>query len=228
MQGADPVNKAIKVVSGPALTVAGVVRDSTYYQVGEAPRPFIYLSAETQPPATFSVLVRTRGEPGPMMQPFARAIAAVDSRYAVFLQGTFDELRGVPLFPVRMLAGAATTLGVIAILLTAIGLYGVVATSVSQRTREIGVRMALGARTVTVLGAVLRDALLVAGAGAAAGLLAGYLVAGQLRSWLFGVGRFDAAVYAEVAGVAIAGVLLAAAAPARRASRVDPVQALRR
>jgi hypothetical protein len=224
---ADPVGKPVKIVGGPEVVVAGVVKDTAYYEIGEAPRPFVFLPAHARSPGSFLLVVRTEKDPGPMLKDLASIATGVDPRLAPSVRLTFDEGRAVPLFPMRMLSGAAVAFGAIAILLTAVGLFGVVSTMVVQRTREIGVRLALGARSVTVLGGVLKDALVVAGVGVSVGLVAGYWSAGQLRSWLFGVGPFSPAIYAAVAALTIAIALIAAAVPARRAAKVDPVVALR-
>ena len=223
----DAVGNAIALVGGPSAIVSGVVRDTLYYEVGEAPRPFVFTPAEADPPASFIIIVRTAGEPRARLREFALALPAVDRRLAPSHIGTFEDLRAVPLFPARLLSAAALAFGGLAFFLTALGLYGVVATSVSQRTREIGVRMALGARPSTVVRGVVRDALAVTLAGALAGFGAAYAAAAPLSEWLYGVGRFDIAVYVMVAAATVAMALTAAALPARRAASVDPVQALR-
>lgn len=191
------------------------------------PGLYIYLPAEMDPPAAFTVTLRTAGDPAALVQDLSRALAAADHRLAPHHPVTFDELRAVPLFPARVLTGATIAFGIIAFVLTAVGLYGVIATTVSQRTREIGIRMALGARLVSVMGDVLRGAFVLAGVGAMIGLLAGWAIAGQLGSWLYGVGRFDPTVYFAVFVLTLVGALVASAVPVRRAARIDPVQALR-
>jgi ABC-type antimicrobial peptide transport system permease subunit len=126
-----------------------------------------------------------------------------------------------------MMASIASLFGAVALLLTGIGLYGVVSSSVSQRAREIGVRMALGARSSDVLAGVLRDSASLVAIGAGLGLAGGYALAAALRQWLFGVAPFNAGVYACVVGALSVVAVVAAWAPARRAAAIDPVTALR-
>jgi len=133
----------------------------------------------------------------------------------------------VPLFPARALMVSAMAFGMIALALTAVGLYGVVATSVGQRTREIGVRMALGARPGVVLGGVLRESIAIVAVGAVAGLVLGYFAINALRSVVSDLDGMDAVTAASVAALLVACAVIAAWIPARRAAAIDPVRALR-
>jgi hypothetical protein len=225
--GRDPVGESIEVVPGARATVAGVVRDVAYYDIGADPMPYVYLPAEARMPGAMAVLIRTRDEPGPVVQRLARAIEAIDGRISAHEAVTFEELRRVPLFPVRLLATAAWVFATLAVLLAGVGLYGVVTMSVGQRTREIGVRMALGARPGAVLGGVVREAVVLAAAGLVLALAGGFMAAGLLRTWLFQVSPFDIGVYAVVAALLLGVSAAAAWVPARRAARIDPVIALR-
>jgi predicted permease len=225
--GRDPVGTRIIVVGRGPATVVAVARDSVYYELGEAPRPFMYIPAETALPESLAVIVRTTTPVRAMLAALAREIALVDERIAPLASTSFDALRQVPLYPSRAFASIALVFGALALLLTAVGLYGVVAGVVGQRTREFGVRLALGARGAQIVGVVLRDALLLAGIGVVAGLAAGRLVSDALGSWLFGVTAVDPATYAAVAGIVVAVTMAAAWIPARRAARIDPVTALR-
>ena len=225
--GRDPVGSQVGIVGRGAVTVVGVARDSVYYELGEAPRPFMYVPAETVLPETLAIVARTSAPVDRLLRPLAREIAAADERIAPLASASFDDLRRVPLYPSRALASIALVFGALALLLTAVGLYGVVAGVVGQRTREFGVRLALGARSGQILGGVLRDALVLAMAGVAAGLAAGALASGALRTWLFGVGAIDAPTFIAVAIVVVLVTVTAAWIPARRASRIDPVAALR-
>jgi predicted permease len=224
--GGDAVGRAI-VVGSIQGVVAGVVADSAYYEVGEAPRPMMYLPAELQPQGNFAFLLRAGGDPATAAADVARALAAADSRLAPADVMSFADLRRVPLFPARLLAAAALMFSAISLLLTIVGLYGVIAASVGERTREIGVRLALGATPSTVQGAVIREALWLAAVGAALGGVAGYGAALALRGWLFTVAPFDPAVYASVLAVIAAVAVASAWLPARGAARVDPVSILR-
>jgi predicted permease len=227
--GGDPVGQSIVLSGRPPtpLTISGVVRDSAYYHVGEQPMPFVYLPAEFAKPLEYTFVVRMGAGAHEALTSIGRAVASADPRVTPFDMTTFEEARQMPLYPQKMLASAASIFGTLALLLTGVGLYGVVSTSVGQRTREIGVRMALGARAGDVQFGVLGESIVLVAIGAAAGLLGGYALAGTLKNWLFGVAAFDLGIYAAVAAALGVLAILAAWAPARRAAKVDPVVALR-
>jgi predicted permease len=226
--GVDPVGRTVLIDRAPA-TVTGVVADSVYYDIAEAPRPYIYLPAHIQPPGSFVLHLRgaSDGDPRAVAGLVARRLADADTRLASFDVMSFDDLRQVPLFPARMLTMAAVVFGVVSLVLTAVGLYGVIAASVGARTREIGLRLALGASQDRVRRGVISEALVLSMLGGSLGLFAGYLSAQQLRGWLFGVGVFDPGITAAtVAGIVVLAVM-SAWIPARRAARVDPERTLR-
>src|SRR5262249_54551470 len=152
------------------------------------------------------------------------AVRATDRRVRPAEVTTFEALREEQLFPQRLLAGATAAFGLVALTLTAVGLFGVVSTSVAMRTRAIGIRMALGARRDGVLVAILRESTGLVLLGASIGLVAAYAAAGLLQQWLFGVSRFDAVIYLAVAGMLTMMTLVAAGVPARRAAGIDPVK----
>lgn len=224
----DPVGRSI-TIGGISATVSGVVRDSAYYSVGESPRPFMYLPAHVQPPGqpVLHIRAEANADPAVAAATVAKAIAEDDDRLVAYDVMSFEQARSVPLFPNRMLTMAALVLGAVSLLLTIVGLYGVIASSVSARTREIGVRIALGAAPDRVQRGVIGEALRLAAVGCAAGLTIGYLSAFQLREWLFDVGPFNVATTALAVTAIVVVAVAAAWMPARRASRVDPVQALR-
>ena len=224
---ADALGHTIEIVGEGTLRVVGIARDSIYYRLGEAPLPFMYLPAEGVGLRSFALLLRRPGPSSHLRALLARELGAVDARLAPGRVGEFEELREIPLYPLRAIATTATVFGVLAMLLTAVGLFGMLSASVGQRTREIGVRIALGAYPGRVLGGVLRDAIALLTVGAIGGLVGAYFAASALAGWFFGVGAFEAPIYTAAVAVVIALALAAAWIPARRAAAIDPVVALR-
>jgi hypothetical protein len=226
--GGQAVGKTVLIGRAPA-TVTGVVQDTSYYNVGESPRPYIYLPQHTQPLGGFVMHVRAAPgvDPGAVAGLVAKSLAAADARLAAFDVMSFNDLRQIPLFPSRLVTMAALVFGVVSIILTVFGLFGVIAASVASRTREIGVRLALGAAPDRVQRKVIGEALMLAAVGGAGGLVAGYLAAYQLRSWLFEVAPFDLVVTLGVIAMVTLLAMMSAWLPARRAARIDPVSALK-
>ena len=223
----QPVGQPVEIVGQGSVTVAGVVPDHAYYEIGETARPFMYVPAALGPPGNFTLNVRTRRDPAAVMEDLKPQMAAVDPRLAPFDVITFDDLRRVPLFPARVVMWTAVAFGLIAIVLTGVGLYGVVSTSVAQRAREFGVRIALGARPADLLRGVLREAGVLVLVGVTGGIAIAYGTARILESMVAGAGTFDPAVSLPIAlGLGVLAIV-AAWAPARRAARIDPVVALR-
>ena len=166
--------------------------DHAYYEIGETPRPFMYMPAALQPPGSFTLHVRTRGAiTASVMQDLKSQIAGIDARLAPYDVMTFEDLRRVPLFPARIVMWTAVAFGLMALVLTGVGLFGVVSTSVAQRSREFGVRIALGARPADILRGVLREAGVLVVIGAAGGIVIAWLSARVLESIVTGAGTFD-------------------------------------
>jgi len=225
--GTDPVGLAVGVPGGPRLEIVGIARDITYYALGEEPRPYVYRVLAAPPPSGVTVHVRTAGEAEAMLGAIAGAIAELDRDLPTDEVMTFDELRRLPLYPQRMVATIASVLGAVALLLTMVGVYGVISYSVALRTREIGVRVALGAEPVGVARMVLREGVLLAVSGIVIGGAAAAALAAALAGRLFGVAPLDPFTFAA-ASVLLGGlVLLASWIPARRAARLDPIATLR-
>lgn len=224
----DAVGRTV-LIGRTSASVAGVVADTAYYNVGETPRPFIFLPAHVQPPGGFVLHLRAAEgtDPRALVPIVAKSLSTADARLASFDVMAFDDFRQVPLFASRLLTMAAVAFGTVSLVLTVFGLFGVIASSVSSRTREIGVRLALGAAPDRVQRGVIGDALRLAAVGGTVGLGAGYLAAFQLQSWLFGVGPFNVGVTIGVVVMVAVVATLSAWIPARRASRIDPVTALR-
>jgi predicted permease len=225
---AKAVGKTVLIGRAPAI-VSGVVADTLYYNVGESPRPYIYLPAHVQPPGSYVLHVRTTsyGDVQALVARVAQTLASADSRLAPFDVMSFDDLRQVPLFPIRMLTMAAVIFGGVSLLLTVVGVYGVIAASVSGRAREIGVRLALGAAPDRIQRGVIGEALVLAVAGGGVGLIAAYLTARELQAWLFEVQPFEPALSVAVMLLVAVIAALSAWMPARRASHVDPIIVLK-
>jgi putative ABC transport system permease protein len=223
----NAVGQTVEIVGRGLVTVSGVVRNHAYYEIGETPRPFLYVPAALEPPGNFTLYVRTRVNTAPVLKELKSQIAGIDARLAPYDVMTFDDLRRVPLFPARIVMWTAVAFGLIALLLTGVGLFGVVSTSVAQRSREFGVRIALGARPADILRGVLREAGVLVVIGAAGGIVTAWLTARVLESMVAGAGTFDPLVSVPIALALTVLAILAAWAPAARAATVDPVIALK-
>ena len=214
-------------IQGEWRTVAGVARDIKYHRVNEEPRPFLYLPMLQAGQTDANILVRSEMPTAAVLSMVRAAAQSLDSKVQPLETDDLEGLVYVSLFANRMAATLATVLGVLGMLLAAIGIYGVLSYSVSQRFREIGIRMALGAQSRDILrlvvGQGLRLALIGAGLGAAFGLAA----TSAMRSLLYGVSATDPLTFAAVVCVVTLAGGFASYIPARRALRVDPLVALR-
>jgi predicted permease len=220
------------LVNGQPHLVVGVVRDAQYYPTGDPPRAQVFFSY-WQPHSDDNFLndsrmfVRVSGDPGQMMGPLRRAVAAVDPAVPMSEDHPLADRLLYAFQPVRLARGMLLSFAVLAVVLSAVGLYGVLAFSVAQRTREIGVRMALGARPRDVAGAVFRDAAVLTAGGTALGLIGAWYSARFAALLLFGLEARDPVAFV-VAPVLLAAVAAAASyLPARRAVSVSPLTALR-
>jgi predicted permease len=225
---ADPVGRRVRADSkGPPVEIVGVVRDSKYHSLGDERVPFLYLPLAQggySPEAV--LLVRTEGDPAAVAPAVRGAIESLDAE-ALAGQATMGEHLAAALVPSQVAAGLFGVFGVLALLLATFGVYGVVAYTVSRRTHEIGVRMALGARAPDVLRLVLREGMSLVAAGLAAGLLVALAATRAVEGALYGVSATDPATFAGVTLLLASAALLACLVPARRATKVDPMVALR-
>jgi putative ABC transport system permease protein len=224
----DPIGKRFKFFGDEQYTeVIGVVKDSKYNALVEDPQPFLYqpLAQNYTPAATLHV--RTAADAAALVATVRNAVHEIDPRLTVFDVRTLKEQVDRSLAPQRLNVWLLTTFGVVALLLAAIGIYGVASYSVSQRTREIGIRMALGAARRDVLRLVLRQGLALIVIGVAVGLGGALIVTRLLSSLLFGVRATDPTTFVTTALMLTAVAVLATYIPARRATRVDPLMALR-
>lgn len=211
---------------GPWSEIIGVVGDSKYRTLGETARPVTYVPLGQNHETGMTMHVRTSGDPKMIAATVRREIQSLDPNLAVNLQ-TLNEVLVASLFAARMGAVLLAIFGSLALLLAGIGLYGVMSYAVSRRTREIGIRMALGAQTGNVLRLVLREGLTLVGGGVSAGLLAAFALTRLVVSFLYGVSALDWMTFVAIPIVLGLVALLASYLPARRAAKVDPIIALR-
>lgn len=226
--GQDPVGRVL-TNEGRAVTVIGVARDAKYRSLGEPPRNFIYVPLSQRYFERTSLLVKSTatGGAGDLPAELRRIVAEADRALPVLQERTLVEQAATSLFPQRVAVDVSAGLGVVALLLALLGIYGVTAFGVAQRTREIGVRVALGARPAQVLGLVLRHGVALAGVGVVCGGIAAVGATRLLRSLLYGVSPADGPAFGVAAGLLLLAAVAASWVPARRAAGVDPVEALR-
>ncbi len=224
----EPLGRVIHMKESDAdFTVVGVVRDVPPVRPGDEIPPQIFWSNRQVPrPATY-FLVRTAGDPATVASAIRTRLHAVDADVHVSRVRTLAEWLSRELVRPRFGAVLLTVFGVLALLLAAIGTYGVVAYGVAQRTREIGIRIALGARPGVVVVEILAKGLKLAGLGVALGLIGALGLTRIIRGMLAGVGPTDPVSFGVSAALLITGAAVACVLPARRASRVDPLVALK-
>jgi predicted permease len=238
--GQDPIGKRIACCEpGPNgepnwKEVIGVARDTRARGLDQEPMPEFYLPMLQAPAAswtwtdrTLTLAVRGRTDAPGLMTPLRNAVAEVDPSLPLYNLGTMQGRVMDSLAQSRFSTMLLTAFGAIALILAAIGVYGVISYGVAQRTQEIGIRMALGARHGDVLAMVVRHGAALAGVGLAVGLAAGLALSGLLASLLYQVSPTDPPTFAAGLVVLSLVAVLAAALPARRAARTDPVVALR-
>jgi predicted permease len=227
--GAHPVGKRMRVgVPNPVWReIIGVVRDSKYRTLSEDPLPFIYQPLAQNHETGMTLLVRTAGNPLGVAAGVRGVVQSLEKNLPLSDLQPLNKLLDSALYPARMGAALLLILGALALLLAAVGLYGVMAYTVAQRTREIGVRMALGAQMRDVLQLVLKEAMTLVAIGMVIGWVAGAALARLLAGFLFGISALDAVTFAVIPVVLALVALLASYLPARRAAKVDPLLALR-
>jgi hypothetical protein len=214
--------------SGPVMEVVGVARDAKYREIREERGPSFYLSIAQSSRARNGVIhVRTAGAPIEAADEIRRAIAEVDPRVPVAAMRTLAEQQSLNVNRERVTMIVGVTLGATALLLSAVGLFGAIAGLVAARTREMGVRLALGAVPGSLVRLVLRDGVVMAMAGGVLGLVLAFQLGRAVENKLFGVTPLDAASLGAAFGLLALVALVAAWLPAIRVTKVNPVEVLR-
>ena len=224
--GESPLGKRF-LAGGQEREVVGVTGDGKYGSYRDEEVAFYYLPLAQNPSADLTVHVRARGETAPALEAIRREMAAIDANVALQQAMPLKAMLDFMLYPQRMAAALIGVFGLIGLLLAGTGIYGILAYHVSQRTREIGIRMALGASATGVLRLVVAQGLTLTGVGIAAGLLVAFAATRLLSSMLYGVSATDPLTFIGVPLLLAAVAALASYLPARRAVRVDPMVALR-
>ena len=231
--GRDPIGQRIRPglntteEAPPWREVVGVVRDIRQRALSEPSRPAYFIPYAQGLISTLFVVIRTPGAPGAAVAQTRRVLQAKDPELAVYDVRSMEEYVDASVASARFQTLLLTLFAALALVLTAVGLYGVVAYSVTQRTREFGIRVALGATSGEVLGLVLRHAMRMAGGGLLVGIAGAAFATRLLGSALYDVHPLDPLTFAAVVATLLVVALLASLIPARRATLVDPIQALR-
>ncbi len=227
--GSDGIGKRFHTPSGGGTDyeVVGIAADYKVDTVGEGATPYIHCALAQRTFTGEVLLARTSGDAAALLASMRREILALEPNTVFLDSQTMTAQVSAALLPARIAAQTIVLVGVVATLLAAVGLYGVVAYAVGRRTREIGIRMALGAAPGGVLGMVMRQGLTLAATGIVTGLLLALLAARAIASALYGVGAADPPAWGAAVAVIVTSTALANYIPARRAARVDPSAALR-
>jgi len=235
LAGEEPVGARLRIYNGRwddradqwSWTIVGVVADAREWGAEHDTRPEIFIDVAQQPSLSMTLVVRTAGNARAAVPALRGALASIDPSLALARVQTLEELLAASFTARRFQALLVSLFGAVALALAALGLYGVVAQSVVQRTREFGVRMALGAQRSDVLAMVVGQGLRLACGGVLGGFAVSLVTTRALQGALFGVSFLDPPTYAAVAALLAAAAGAASWIPARRATRVDPAIALR-
>jgi predicted permease len=208
-------------------TVVGVAKDIKYGQLNEAPLPYMYLALDQNFSSQAVLHVRSTAAPATVLAAVRDVVRTLDPNLPLYDARTVEEHLRTAVFAQRMGANLLGVMGILAVVLAAVGLYGVIAYAVSQRTQEMGIRLALGAAPGDLLKMVLRQGIVLTSLGLAVGLVLAFAATGFMRSMLPGIAPRDPLTFIAVPAALMAIAIIAALIPARRAGAVDPVVALR-
>jgi len=225
--GQEAVGRRIRFEAGMSVPVVGVVRDIRQDGLDSAPKPEFYVSSLQAPFHPGALAIRTSVDPASIAPAVRQAVWSVDPEQPVIDVLTMDEILDKEVWQRRAQGSLLTVFAGLALLLSAVGLYGVLAQSVGDRLPDFGIRMALGATPASLLGSVIGRGLALAAVGLAAGLAGAIGLSRVMTAFLFGVTATDPATYAAVAAALLLTAGFASYLPGRRAMRVDPAVALR-
>lgn len=212
---------------GPWREIVGVVADSAYAELGEASLPVAYLPVDQNHESSMTLYLRASVPPASLVASVRREIQRLEPNLPVAGIETMTHTVGTSLYSARMGAWLLPGFGSLALMLAAIGIYGVLSFTIARRTREIGIRLALGAAPRDLFLSVVRDGMGLVSVGAITGSIGGFVAARSLERFLYGVPASDNATFAGTATILIGVALAACIVPARRAMRVNPITALR-
>jgi predicted permease len=213
--------------AGPWIEVVGVIQDGKYFSLNEEATPFVYTNMRPWIGGSLTMVVRTASEPQSAMAAIRREFQQLDATLPLYNVKTMVEHMAIPLFPARVAATLLGGFGLLALALAAIGIFGVMAYAVTQRTREIGIRMALGAQAGGIFKLVVGQGLKLTALGMGIGLACAFAGTRLMSGLLYGVSALDVVTFAGVSLLLALVALLACYIPARRAMKVDPMVALR-
>jgi putative ABC transport system permease protein len=228
----EPLGKRMRYGVGPNSQdtwkeIVGVVADARRTGFDHEVRPETFLPLAQSPSGGMTMVIRTETEPERLAATMRAAVWDIDRDQPVFEIKTMDSMLGDMRAQRRLNMILFAIFAVVALLLASVGIYGIISHSVTQRTHELGVRMALGARSVDVLGLVLRQGMGLSILGITIGLAAAFMLTRVMASLLYGVSATDPITFAALAGILALVSLVASYIPARRATKVDPIEALR-
>ena len=228
--GEDALGKHIRLDSrdGTRVEIVGVAQTIKYHATAERPMDFMYMPLAQHPVARMTLMLRSSGDPLQLVGPVKEVVRTLDANLPMLDTRSYEEYyRNQAVEGPRIAMKLVGSMGVVGLLLTIAGLYGLVAYNASRRTREIGIRMALGAASSDVMRLVMGKGLVLVGIGTVLGLAMGFAIERLMNSMLFNAGGVDIAAYVAVVPSMFLVTMLAAFVPARRASRILPTQALR-
>ena len=212
---------------GPFIQIVGVAQNGKYFNIAEDPRSFVWRPIFQSYSNSATLVVRTNGDPEPMISAVRNEVRSLDGTLPLYEVKTLTEHLRLAFFPPRVAATVLGVFGLVALMLAAMGIYGITSYAVAQRTHEIGIRMALGAQLRDVLKLVLTHGVKLTVIGVAFGLIGAYVVTRAITSLLYGVSATDPLTFGLVSLTLIVVALVACYIPARRATKVDPLIALR-